>query len=428
MNPEYFQWLIDPSSLQVVWESLWGSNNLVGRSIIVVILFLLALAWAAAHKHRRRYRKKESGDLKKVEAKLIAWRNELQSPTQPKDDQPVDDGKQDPEGEAFVPPVVPLADLSELRLGTRPTSLIHERLAAIERMRQYHVKISVDTLQQLSIARETARPGLKLPNFAAGSAMMLGMLGTFIGLALMVQEIDLRLPLGLEDLTFESWTESIGDIRVVLGGMRTAFSTTLVGLTASILASIWGFRLRQAQAVFFERLDRFTTQELLPATVPIIEDESLLEQVSRKLEHSFSRVEELVVLNQETLRDLGGIEKSFLQIVKEIRSITKSEATRNLERVIDELARANSSILALVDHLPRVATAMEGNHQGLNSRLDKLLQSLQQFTSSPVRPAHEKAAEMFTASYSSGNRFGPALLRNIILIVLVLLAAWWVLQ
>ena len=167
--------------------------------------------------------------------------------------------------------------------------------------------------------------------------------------------------------------------------MKTAFSTSLVGMLCSILCACLDFGLRSRQASFFERLERFTTEELLPATVPAVYHENLLEQVSYQLERSFGRLEEIYEQNRMTLKDLSAVEAAFAEIVEEIRTITRGEAARDLERVIEQLAEINRAVLGVVDHLPRVIANSERNSREVLARIEGALAAQRSLTP-PVAP------------------------------------------
>lgn len=353
--------------LQALWYGIWADNSPPGKIIVLIILGLLVWAVRTGYRHRQRYRREEE-NLSKLAAKL-------RETTAPKAAAPEDGETADAESRPEQRHVSP-ADLAVLRQDLTPDSLIAERLEAIEKLRTRQVRINPSTLQQLSLARDEARPGMAVPGAVAGLATMLGLLGTFIGLAIMVQQVQFVLPQSSGAVTVDSWTQSVENISNVLGGIKTAFSTSLVGIVCSILASLLNFGMRSAQALFFERMERFTTEELLPAAVPAVEDESLLERVSLQLENSFARLDDVYRQNQDALKDMTGAQRAFVDIVEEIRKITRSEASRNLEGVLEQLSQTNRSVLSVVEQLPKVVTAVESGQRRLIERLSSMLSSM----------------------------------------------------
>lgn len=361
-----------------LWHGVWADNTFPGKAIVAIILFLLFRSFTASLRHFSRYRR-ESGSLARVIARLKAERE-----TQPKaPDFPTaaSSGKAaeataSPEGGLPQLAVPVLVDLGVLKEGLDPSTLIFERLAAIEKLRARQVKVNLQTLQQLSLARDEARPGLAIPGFAASMSIMLGLLGTFIGLVSMVQGIQFALPGEVGHVTVESWTHSLQNVFSVLSGIKTAFSSSLTGMVCAVFSTLLNFRLRATQATFFEKLERFTTEDLLPATVPAVEDESLLEQVSLQLESSFGQLETIYRQNQGALKDLTAAQQAFVGIVAEIRQITRSEASRNLDRVIEQLGQTNRAVTAVVEHLPKISGAIEAGQRRLFDRLAEQFGSL----------------------------------------------------
>jgi biopolymer transport protein ExbB/TolQ len=209
---------------------------------------------------------------------------------------------------------------------------------------------------------------------------MLGLLGTFIGLAVMAQMIQFALPQGTEGAAVESMTHAVADIRAVLSGIKTAFSASLVGMVCAIICTVLSFRIRQKQIAFFEKLERFTTEDLLPATVPAVEDETLLAEMTRKLSESFDEIQTVSRQNREALQEMTAAETAFASIVEEIRKITKSEASRDLESIISQLVTTNRSVLTLVEQVPAIARAFE-------HRSDRLLEKIIEFRPQPTQAA-----------------------------------------
>lgn len=353
--------------LEALWHGIWADNSLSGQLIVATILALLFWAYRSGSRHRQRYLREEA-NLSKVIEKLRSHVDPVP-----------EDGREEPLDRRHVSP----ADLALLRKDLAPDSLIAERLEAIEKLRTRQVRVNPSALQQLSLARDEARPGMAIPGAVAGLATMLGLLGTFLGLAVMVQQVQFVLPQSSGSLTVGSWTQSVENISGVLGGIKTAFSTSLVGILCSILSSLLNFRLRMAQAIFFERLERFTTEELLPAAVPAVEDESLLDRVSLQLESSFARLDEIYRQNQDALKDMTGAQRAFVDIVEEIRKITRSEASRNLDGVLEQLSRTNQSVLSVAEQLPKIVTALESGQRRLLDRLSTAFASVAPVTTPP---------------------------------------------
>lgn len=372
--------------ITALWHGIWSDNSAAGKFIVLMILALLGWAMRAGFRHISRY-KREEENLSRAIAKLReATTRRLPEPDGDPDNGKPEDGVVDDRDASPTQGNLSPADLATLRADLAPDSLIAERFEAIEKLRTRQVRINPNALQQLSLARDDARPGMAVPGAVAGLAVMLGLLGTFIGLAVMVQQIQFVLPQSSGDITVNSWTQSVENIGRVLGGIKTAFSCSLVGIVCSILASLINFDLRSSQALFFQRLESFTTEDLLPAAVPTVEDESLLDRVSLQLENSFTRLDAIYRQNQDALKDMTGAQLAFVEIVEEIRKITRSEASRNFEGVLEQIAQANRSVLTIVDQLPKVVTAVEAGQRRLLERFSSLVSNAASFSAPMSAP------------------------------------------
>ncbi|MFP3939009.1 MAG: hypothetical protein ACLF0P_01760 [Thermoanaerobaculia bacterium] len=382
-------------TVYLIWDSLWAANPLPGRLIVLAVLGVVALAMVQGRRHLARYRREEH-QIARVSRHLAEWRAEGAAPADPSDEP--EDGE--PGGEAVQAgdeetkeveagdgstgdepgspaagasrPRPGLVDIDQLIHAVSPGTLMGDRIRAIAKMRLYRVKVDIDTLQELALYKDAATPGQGYPAFATGLSMMLGILGTFLGLAAMVQEIHLGLPTGTTDLTLESWMSSVEHLGTVLGGMKTAFSTSLVGMAGAILASTIAFRLGRRRRQVFEALERVTAAELIPATVPAVEDELVLAQVSRQLDESFSRLDEIYLQNREALKDLTAAQEAFVAIVDEIRDITRGHAARNIDDVLGQLARSNEAVLDVSRQIPGIVSVFETTARSLRDSAAEL--------------------------------------------------------
>lgn len=381
-------------TLQLVWDSLWSANPIPGRLIVIAIVGVVAKAGFETRRQLNRYWR-EDREIRRVSRSLAGWRADGTAPsaeavsddadsraqkilTETSSEPSGDEGNHPEPGSpaAVALPHHPgLIDLDHLINSVDPSSLIGDRIRAIAKMRLYRVKVDLDTLQELALYRDAAAPGHGFPGFAAGLSMMLGILGTFIGLAAMVQEIHLGLPTDTANLTPDSWMSSVQQLGAVLGGMKTAFSTSLVGMTAAIATSSAAFQIAHRRRKVFEDLERLTASELIPATVPSVEDEVLLAQVSRQLDDSFSRLDEIYRQNQEALKDLTAAQQACVAIVGEVRDITRGQAARNLDQILGQLAQSNEAVLAVSRQIPKIVSTFDTTARGLRESAERLMWS-----------------------------------------------------
>jgi hypothetical protein len=363
-----------------ILDLVWRNNTSAGRFIIVAIVVFGVMGGAFAAAHWLRYAVHERSWLENVRGRLRRTH---------------DAGQAAESGEPGPLPLTGEIDLRQLAEGIPTASLIGDRLDTILRLRQARVKIDVATLQQSSILKESANWSLSFPAYVVSMVMMLGLLGTFVGLSLMVADIQHALPDPSAQASAANWAESVSSLGRILAGKKTAFSATLVGIFFSLVVSLANFGLARAQSSFYDVLERFTGEELLPASVP--EDgQTPWEKLSRQLGNSFGTLQTLVTAQARSAEQMATVETAFGTIIQNIETITQRAATApllsaagDMTSVIGQLLRVQDAILALTEHLPQVvvsfretqeSTAHEiqtamGSHQGSIERLTRALQS-----------------------------------------------------
>ena len=322
-----------------VFAFLWKGNSWPGRLITLLLLWLLAAAARQALQHLNRYRRREMAALDDVRAKLRRTLDLQQEHT-------------DPEGNPLPPALV---DLQELRDGVPEGTLIADRLTALARMKQARVKVNVEALQQMTLLRESASPGLAFPGYAADLAMMLGMLGTFVGLCLMLLQMQGVLPGAADAANGSAFAQAAASMTSIITSKKTAFVTTLVGLACAIILSFLNFRLARAQAAFYDALERFTSHELLPATVPQVENEMAMERLSVQLSESFERLGSLNEDQGDRLERIEAMQAAFSTIVDSIRTVTAQAARAPAEETAGALTHVVAQLAATNDQLGRIA-------------------------------------------------------------------------
>ncbi|HEX6042477.1 MotA/TolQ/ExbB proton channel family protein [Longimicrobium sp.] len=323
---------------------IWRGNTGVGWVITLLLLALGAAAAWVALRHARRYHVEERSALGSVRAAL----EEVHTRERPAT------GPANPSGKAGDPPGSRplLVSLDTLRKRAPATSIIGERLTELARMKQARVRVTVDALQQLTMMRENSRPGLAFPGYAVDLCTMIGMLGTFIGLCMMLMRMDGVASGGVTSAT--GFAEAANSLGAIIASKKTAFVTTLVGLSCAIIVSMLNFLLARAQSRFYDELERFTAAELLPATVPAEEDETMMEKLSLQFAESFEKLSDIARL-QERNGDLqNGILEAFTRTVESIRSLALDAAARGPD------AEAGGALAALVKQVADSNAALAG--------------------------------------------------------------------
>ncbi len=363
-----------------LYDLVWSNNTAQGRTIIVLVVVLGVFGSLCAIAHRRRYLHVESRWLERVRQKLQLARDARQAAS-PEDQAP-----------AATSPII---DLNELAEGIPSSSIVGDRLHTIIKMKQARVKVNVDALQQCSILKESSKWTLAFPAYVVSLVMMLGLLGTFIGLSLMVADIQQALPAAGGQANATAWASSVSSLGRILAGKKTAFSATLSGLFFSIVVSWFNFALARAQSQLYDRLERFTTEELLPAAVPAVDDETPWERLSMQLGDSFEHLEALTTEQTRSADQMAAVEKTFATVISNIEAITQRAATAPLQgmegeitNVIGQLTQVNGAIVGLTERLPQIVNAfrvaneatlgeIRGAMQAQQAGLDRMSRAVQ---------------------------------------------------
>lgn len=350
-----------------------------------VIFFLLLITLVVSRHTIKRYRKREKRALKEVQRKVDDKLSRLNAPVKFVNSEVVEQdesAKEQPndtpadkldERKREIPDL--LIDIRKLKEGVKQKSIIYKRLETIEKLREYRVKISVDFLQQDALNSEASRLGTTLPGFSKNLAMILGLCGTFIGLAFMVTKISMLMP-NPNALTFSisGLKSSIANMETVFQGIKTAFSTSIVGIITTIICIYLDFRIHRNQTAFFHKLERFTVEKLIPVTVPPVQSEHPLENIAIHLQDSFDNLEFIITQNKDTIESLSTIQGSFKTIVDEVRDITKREASRNFEGVLTLLNKTNESITGIVKQWPKIVEVVKGQGREAKSEINSLIE------------------------------------------------------
>jgi hypothetical protein len=325
---------------------VWQGNSGIGRGFTLLLLALgVAAGWIALW-HTSRYRQREAGALRAVRGALAR--------AQDKHREALDEAlaKAEEAGEEPPPTEMPVIEPLELLRPEDKTTLVGDRLAEIARMKKARVRVQVEALQQMTVMRENARPGLAFPGYAVDLCTMGGMLGTFVGLCLMLLQMQGVLP-GDGGTTAGGFAEASASLGGIIASKKTAFVTTLVGLFCAIVVSFLNFLLVRAQSAFYDQLERFTVSELLPATVPGVENERAMERVSLQLAESFATLTELSRRQEQSAELQKAMQEALGATVESIRGLALQAAHRAPEAdsaaalapVVQQMAEANAALV-----------------------------------------------------------------------------------
>ncbi|MEJ2715805.1 MAG: hypothetical protein P8182_01490 [Deltaproteobacteria bacterium] len=218
----------------------------------------------------------------------------------------------------------------------------------------------------LSDADEAAEEGREaLVLYLIGVMVFLGLIGTFWGLVITVSGVKHVLatlePAGVDDAA-AFITELKSSIGGLLGGMSTAFSTSLFGLGGSVIVGFVDVQTRQARARFLADLDRVVVSSLFPAISGQVEPVATVTRVTEGLEPEGERLYHLAF--QEAL---GENLRRLTDVI-----LLQSSAE---EKVTNSLVEMKGMLESLREEEVRTREAIQSANEtrrGLLDRLDNL--------------------------------------------------------
>lgn len=151
------------------------------------------------------------------------------------------------------------AALADINLSSIPTSALSERIEILSAGIRNNTRIDPATLADALADREQSR--VAIARYFASSLVLIGLLGTFIGLVITVggvTQVVSALEIGQDSDMSQFLVQLKEGIRRPLDGMGLAFSTSLFGLAGSMVLGIGALGLSSAQAAWTGKLEEIT--------------------------------------------------------------------------------------------------------------------------------------------------------------------------
>ena len=228
---------------------------------------------------------------------------------------------------------------------------------------------TVSLAEHFTITRVLGRNPGSLPNALPGVFTAVGLLGTFVGIAM-----------GLADIEPTAATEDLMDgIRTLMGGMSTAFVTSIVGITWSVW---WLFEFRFAERKLKSRLDFFIaeTVRMFPVEEPhetLVRIAGANESVLRSADEIRDTAEGIKGNVQSLGQDLADalepyFEKHIGEPIRNLNTDLGRRQTEALGRMVEafrdtlvssvktELSEFGQALRAATDHQTSAARELEG--------------------------------------------------------------------
>ena len=138
-------------------------------------------------------------------------------------------------------------------------SIIYRRIETLLQIRESGGQIDNDALADILTGKESRRASFA--NHILGVLIILGLVGTLWGLITALIQVR-PIVTGIED--FEELAEISKTLELIVGGMSTAFVTTITGLLTSLGLGLVGLVFNRVQSFFRTALEEFVSTAILP--------------------------------------------------------------------------------------------------------------------------------------------------------------------
>ncbi len=331
------------------FETYILGNTAIANIIILIILFLLGASVWMFLQHRSRITL-EQANLVQLKSNLFDWKERTTNYDE-LDNDFVEDNKDEDED---IVTVYEASIENDLMPHITQNTIVFERLRVLQELRTTKSRVSIGVLQQMSEVQDAQFVSSRLPTYIMSLSMLLGMLGTFIGLTLMVGEMTQQLTamdsaMGGSDPDAETLYASFAGIQNIMRGVGTAFTTTLAGLTCTIIVSALSFFQRSKKLAFFDSFEQFTVKELLPNTFPDLEQEEVINAIKEQLRETFENLNKTIDKNSKTLGNIDGLYEKFDSIIDTVKSVLATGGTGELQGVLSQVLAVNDNLEKIID-------------------------------------------------------------------------------
>lgn len=140
----------------------------------------------------------------------------------------------------------------DLTVGIDPRTIIHQRYAAILTVSKQNSPVNHGALTSMLLAEESKR--LTFPRFVNNVLILMGVLGTIIGLAIAL--------VGAADLLEAE--QNLGSMDILIHGMSVAPAATITAIVCYLVFGYFYLKLHDAQTHLINGVEQVTSFYLLP--------------------------------------------------------------------------------------------------------------------------------------------------------------------
>ena len=258
-----------------------------------------------------------------------------------------------------------------------PRSIIYRRIEALLQVRDSGGHIDNDALADIRIGKESQRASLA--NHILGILIILGLVGTLWGLITALIQVR-PIVTGVQD--FEELAEISKTLELTVGGMSTAFATTLAGLLTSLVLGLIGLGFNRAQSFFLTTLEEFVSTAILPrfTQTPEASIESAVQKLAECTNMLKFATDENVAAMRRAIQQLTDTSWGGHLEQQQILAFKFDETSENLLKSLGGINEYQLLITAAVDSFKDMTAKTMGEitgyqdalHQGLEESVPRL--------------------------------------------------------
>lgn len=247
---------------------------------------------------------------------------------------------------------------------------------------------SYGTIDQMSISRIIDNKVIvseSLIKYIIGTIMLIGLLGSFIGIIKSVQGIEST----LENIEYDSL---IGGMGVVFNGVHIAFGTSILGIISSLILGYFYVIFKEYENTIYDRFEKICTIKILPN---YFSSESQADPIVRALDRGIKTV------LRTTVKEVSdNLNKATLNLIDSSSNI-KSELS-SLNKILFDMSNSqkklSSNLKSFGHNTQKIEESMQKNDSTLNllnKSVDVNTSEIMDFSSSNKNILSEVKSKLF---------------------------------
>ncbi len=262
-----------------------------------------------------------------------------------------------------------LAILDETKVWDQ--SIIYQRIKALLQIRDSGGQVDNDALADILTGKESRRASFA--NHILGILIILGLVGTLWGLITALTEVR-PIVTGIED--FEELAEISKTLELTVGGMSTAFGTTIAGLLTSLVLGLVGLVFNRVQSSFRTALEEFVSKEILPrfTQTPEASIDSAVKQLAECTKMLKFTTDENVAAMQNAIQEFMRTSSGGYLEQQQILAFKFDETAENLLKSLAGINEYQVVITSAIDSFKDMTAQSRAEIGGYQDALNQALE------------------------------------------------------